>query len=120
MDQLQMCALFAQAFWALCGGGLSLLAVTWQLFRTKRYLAEALERERLSSTARERQLIASFSKTFNTRVQSLLESFLREPTPTLHDLVERTEREFRARASERRSVESESTIQVMTRDFIPR
>lgn len=118
MDQL--CSILAQVFWLVLGAGLSLAGVTWQLFRTKRYLAEALERERLSSTAREKLLIGNFSKTFHSRVQSLLESFLREPTPTLHDLVESTERKFRARAYEQRSTESDSTIQLTTRDLIPR
>lgn len=118
MDQI--CSIIAQVFWPVLGAGLSLAGVTWQLFRMKRYLSEALERERLSSIAREKRLTTSFSKTFNSKVQSLLESFLREPTPTLKSLVESTEREFRARASAARSVESDSTIQLTTRDLIPR
>jgi hypothetical protein len=121
MDPQQICTVIAQAFWLLLGAGCSLLGVTWQLFRTRKYLREALERERLSSTAREKRLINEFCRTFNSRQQSLLESFLREPTPTLHDLVERTEREFRARASAPSSEGSgESTIQIRTSDFTPR
>lgn len=120
MDQL--CRAFAQVFLLVLGAGLSLAGLTWQLYRTNRYLKEALERERVSSSERERQLIRGFSRSFSTKVQSLLESFLRAPTPTLHELVASTEAEFRARASAGRSTESDSTINLTTRelDFTPR
>jgi hypothetical protein len=113
------CQLIAAVFWLVLGAGLSSLGVTWQLFRTKRYLSAALVREQRSSTERERRLIAETFRQCNSMQRSLLESFLREPAPTLRDLVERTEREFQARASEK-SFDQSDTIQVKTTDFIPR
>lgn len=118
MDQI--CSVLAQVFWPVLGAGLSLAGVTWQLFRTKRYLSEALVREQRSSSERERRLIAECFRQSNSMQRSLLESFLREPVPTLRDLVERTEREFQARAYVPPSAESDSTIQLTTRDLIPR
>jgi hypothetical protein len=120
MDPSTLCQIVAQAFWLVLGAGLSSLGITWRLFRTTRYLKEALVREQRSSIERERRRIAESYRTFNALQRSLLESFLREPTPTLRDLVERTEREFQARASEPPSGESDSTMELRTRDFIPR
>ncbi len=120
MDRQQICSVLAQAFWLLLGAGLSLLGVTWQLFRTKRYLREALAREMRSNSSQQRALINECYRVSNEMQRSLLETFLREPTPTLRDLVESTERRFRARASEPPSGESESTIQLTTRDFTQR
>ncbi len=120
MDTLQLCSIIAQAFWLVLGAGLSSLGITWRLYRTTRFLREALGREQRSSIERERRRIAASYRTFNALQRSLLESFLREPTPTLRDLVERTEREFQARASEPPSEDSNSTMELRTRDFIPR
>lgn len=120
--------LLARIFWPVLWAGLSLLLLSWRLFRTNRYLREALERERLSNTDAQKKLIGNCFRACNSMQRSLLEAFLREPTPTLHDLVERTEREFQARASAPRSeairelrlTETEETRELETRDFILR
>lgn len=120
MDPLLVCRVIAQVFWLVLGVGLSLAGLTWQLWRMTRYLKEALAREQRSSTAREKKLIDECLRIANSRQQSLLEKFLREPTPTLRDLVEFTDREFRARASAAHSAESDETMELSTRHFIPR
>jgi len=120
MDPLLVCRIIAQAFWLVLGVGLSLVGLTWQLWRRTRYLTAALDQELASSTAREKHLIAESLRIFNSTQRSLLEKFLREPTPTLRDLVESTDREFRARASAAQSEESDATMELSTRHFIPR
>jgi len=120
MDPSTLCQLIAQAFWLVLGGGLSLLGITWQLFRTRRYLREALAREQQRHIAIERGLLNSNFAKLNGLQRSLLESFLREPTPSLSDLVERTEREWRAKASVPPSEATDPTIELRTGDIIPR
>ncbi len=102
------------------GAGCSSLLLTWRLYRTTRYLKEALARELRSSIGKQRQLVISSSKLSSSITRNLLETFLREPVPSLSDLVERTEREFRLRASARRSEEDEQTEELRTSDFIRR
>lgn len=120
MDPLALCQLIAQAFWLVLGAGLSLLGITWRLFRTTRYLKEALARDQRSSFERERRTTAEVFRQCNSMQRSLLESFLRAPTPTLRDLVESTEREYRARASAPPSGENDTTMELRTSDFTPR
>jgi hypothetical protein len=86
-----------------------------------------LVRERASNLRDQSRTISECFATCNAQQKSLLESFLRAPTPTLHDLVASTEREFRAKESQKRSArptdwesDDERTIQTTTRDFIPR
>jgi hypothetical protein len=117
MDPLALCAFQAKAFWLLLGVGFSLLTLTWRLFQRKRYLVALLERERRTSAQKYAELLSNSSRQFAELQRSLLESFLREPTPTLRDLVERTEREWQARAS---GMPSDETIQLTTRDLIRR
>jgi hypothetical protein len=99
MDPLSLCRIISWVAWVVLWGACSLLVVTWRLFLTNRYLREGLEREQQRHTAIERALLNSSFKQCNGLQRSLLESFLREPTPTLHNLVESTEKEWRARRS---------------------
>lgn len=117
MEPLTLCAFQARAFWLLLGVGFSLLTLTLKLFQRKRYLVVLLERERRMSAQKYAALLSNSSKQFAELQRELLESFLREPTPTLRDLVERTDQEWRARASE---TPSDETIQLTTRDLIRR
>lgn len=109
--------ILAQAFWLVFGALCSSLMLTWQLFRRARYLRALLARERGESTRRESALIANSYRERNELQRNLLESFLREPVPTLSDLVERTERAFQARASRPPSEASDETIELQTRDL---
>lgn len=127
MDQLTLW--IGRIFWPVLLVGFSLLQLTLRLYRTNRFLKEALERERLSNTAAQKLLIGNCFRACNSMQRSLLEAFLREPTPSLQSLVERTEREFRARASEPPSAamrelgwtdDKDETQELGTRDFILR
>lgn len=127
MDTLQLCNILGQAFLLVLGAGCSLLALTWRLWLTTRYLKEALAREVRSSSSAQRSTIGGSFRICNELQRSLLETFLRAPVPTLRDLVESTEREFQARESARRSAaptdwtgDDEGTQELMTRDFIQR
>lgn len=125
MDPLQLCALQAKAFWLALGVGLSLLGLTWRLFRRVRYLRALLDLERASASNRQKSLIESMLARLNAMQKTLLQSFLQEPTPTLSDLVESTERRFSARASRppsapERTPPDESTVELTTKDFTQR
>lgn len=121
MQPTQWCEWQSQAFWFVLGGGCSSLSVIWQLFRRVRYLRGLLERERAASMRRENELIARTYKERNELQRNLLESFLREPVPTLSELVERTERAFQARASRPPYAASDDeTMELSTKDLIPR
>ena len=126
MDPLLLCELQAKAFWLALGVGLSLLGLTWQLFRRVRYLRALLELERRESSSKQRSLTESMLARLNAMQKTLLQSFLQDPTPTLSDLVESTERKFSARASrppsapDRTPPDDSTTINLTTKDFIPR
>lgn len=111
-----MCAWQSQVFWPLLGAACSLLGVTWRLYLTNRYCNELLVRLQRSSSERLRTAIANFYRLSNERQKSLLESFLRAPVPTLSDLVNRTEEEYKLRRSEKPYGEEE-TIELRTRDL---
>lgn len=125
---LDQCKVAISAFWIAASVGCSALVAIWRLWLTTRYLREALGRELRSNSAAQRTLIAHLYSRSRLMQKELLESFLRAPTPTLHDLVESTERELRVRASRPPSVPSnrpltgamdEETIQLNTGDFTP-
>lgn len=98
-----------RAFLLLLGVVFSLLGLAWKNWVTTKYLREALvQGERLHSE-QQRSLIADCFSRCNMMQRDLLQTFLREPVPTLRDLVERTDREFSAKVSGRRSEESEQT-----------
>lgn len=124
MDAQQICSIVAQVAWAVFGAVCSVLVITWRLWLTTKYLREALAREMRSNFAKQRQQVIFSSKHSSNTIRSMLEIFLREPVPNLKDLVERTEREFQLRASERLSgvddLETMKTQELNTRDFIPR
>ncbi len=75
----------------LIGGSvlLYLVKTIYTLSRTNKYLNELLRRESERSLSR-----------CNEVVKSLTEIFLREPTPTLSDLVESIETTFRVQSSD--------------------
>lgn len=99
MDPLSLCRIISWVAWVVLWGACSLLVITWRLFLTNRYLREGLEREQQRHTAIERGLLSSSFRRCNELQKSLLESFLREPTPTLERLVADTEAQWRARQS---------------------
>ena len=118
MDPLSLCLWQARAFWLLAGAGFGLLTVTWALFRRVKYLRAALVRVQLERTRSEKEHRMQLFARLNTMQRDLLESFLREPTPTLNDLVEHTERAWRARQSVPPSVDPEGeTYELRTRDL---
>ena len=86
--QLDPHLLSSVAEWFASGAGFWSLTTIWRLYRRNRYLQEALRRERASSLQK-----------LNEMQRSLLEAFMREPTPTLEELVNRTEEQWSARAS---------------------
>jgi hypothetical protein len=53
----------------------------------------------------------------NAMQRRLWESFLREPVPTLDNLVERTERAWSLRQSRAKSAENADTIELKTQDL---
>lgn len=129
MAPLELCTLLSQAFLLVLGAGLSALGVTWRLYRTTRFLKEALARQQRSGFEQQQLTTKRSYARWNALQKSLLERFLREPVPTLSDLVERTEREFSARESTRPSTpppaprvqgSTEHTIEVNESDFIRR
>ncbi len=99
--------LAVRAFLLLFGVACSLLALTWRNSLTTKYLREALARGERLNTEQQRKLIADCFSRCNMMQKDLLQTFLREPTPTLRDLVERTDREFSAKASRPRSEDSD-------------
>jgi hypothetical protein len=101
--------LAVRAFLLLVGLVFSLLGLAWKNWITTKYLREALARGERLHTEQQRSLIADCFSRCNQMQRDLLQTFLQEPTPTLRDLVERTDREFSARASVRRSEVDEST-----------
>lgn len=117
MDPIELCRLIAWASWAVLWGACSALAVTWRLFLTNRYLREALERQQRRHSAIEREQQSSNFAKLNALQRSLLESFLREPTPTLQDLAGSTDNEFRLTPSDPRS---EEISEARTRRLTPR
>jgi hypothetical protein len=98
------------------GAGCSSLLITWRLYRTTRYLKEALDRVQRSGSERLRTAIANFYRLSNERQKQLLESFLRAPVPTLQDLVNRTEEQYKLRRSTKPYGEEE-TIELRTKDL---
>jgi hypothetical protein len=75
---------------------LYLVKTIFTLSRTNKYLNELLRRENARSLSR-----------CNEVVKSLTEIFLREPVPTLKDLVEATEASFRVTSYDKPSGENE-------------
>lgn len=114
---MTLCEGQSRVFWLVLGVGFSLLLNSYRQFRTIRYLNEALARVQRSGSERLRCAIANFYSLSNARQKALLESFLREPVPTLNDLVERTEREYRLRRSRPPSQDQEQTIELKTKDL---
>lgn len=127
LEQLALCREIAWALWVVSWVAFSALVSTWRLWLTSKYLREALGREMRSNSSAQRTLIAHLYSRSRLMQKELLESFLRAPTPTLHDLVESTERELRVRASRPPSAPArtpvppprldEPTIELTTRDF---
>jgi hypothetical protein len=85
--------------WFASGVGSWCLTTIWRLYRKNRYLSEAVRRERASSW----QKLTEMRREQNETLNRTLESFLREPTPTLSELVARTEQEWEVRASKKQS-----------------
>ena len=109
MSNPEQCEAAVRGFLLLLGVVCSLLVLIWRRSLTTRYLAEALARELRENTAQQRRLIADCFSRCNTMQRDLLQTFLREPTPTLRDLVERTDREFSAKASGTWSEDTDET-----------
>jgi hypothetical protein len=119
MDPIELCRWIGWVSWVVLWGACSLLAVTWRLFLTNRYLREGLAREQQRHIATERaQLNSNFGR-HNALQKSLLESFLREPTPTLQDLAGSTDSEYRLTPSDPRSAENDPSG-LRTRRLTPR
>ena len=118
---LDPCQALLSAFWIAVSVAFSSLVVTWRVLLTNKYLTEALEREARTCSEEKRRLIDWCFKRSNAMQKSLWESFLREPVPTLDNLVERTERAWSLKQSARRSAppREESTIELTTRDIDP-
>lgn len=114
---LQYCQVAISAFWIAASVACSLLVVIWRAFLTNRYLTEALEREMRSCSAEKRNLLNWCFRHSNAMQKRLWESFLREPVPTLEDLVERTERAWSLKQSARKSAENADTIEIRTQDL---
>jgi len=108
MDQIELCKWIGWASWAVLWGACSALVVTWRLFLTNRYLREALAREQRRHTAAERALLSSNFARCSAMQRGLLESFLREPTPTLNDLAGSTDNEFQLTPSDQHSEDSQT------------
>ncbi len=125
-ELLTQCHDLIWALWVVSSVACSLLLATWRLSLTRRYLFEALGREQRLRIAQMRSMANEHCRSYSELQRSLLQSFLQEPTPTLNDLVESREHEFRARASERPSAPPrpltgalDETIELTTRDFTP-
>lgn len=85
--------------WLAAGAGSWCLTTIWRLYRRNRYLSEAVRRERASAWQKQTEMRQEHRHELNEQ----LESFLREPVPTLEELVSRTEVEWEARSSRKRS-----------------
>ncbi len=122
MDPLTLCMWQTRVLWLVLGVGWSLAVATLQLWRTRRYLKEALAREQRMRIGRERSMVNDFCRSYSELQRSLLKSFMQEPTPTLESLVARTEQRFQAKASARQSVPppvtEEDTVELRTTDLI--
>src|SRR5262245_12572094 len=130
MEQLTQCR---DALWALLtvsSVAFSLLVAFWRACLTTRYVRELLDREIAQCSLEKRRLIDWHFKRCAALQKSLWESFLREPVPTLNDLVERTERDWQRRQSARSStpppappaapkvrVSDDSTIELTDKDL---
>ncbi len=118
------------ALWSAWLVAFSLLIATWRLFLSRRYLHAALVRMQHSGFEKRRLQVRKHCEALNSMQRNLLQHFLTAPTPTLYNLVESTEAEWRARRSKLQSEDPRAartwsddnlrTTELQTSDFIQR